>query len=316
MLDVSIIIVNWNTALLLIQCLGSIYKTGSRYSFEVIVVDNGSQDDSVSLVARDFPSVILIQNDENLGFARANNQGLSVGKGRYFMLLNSDTIVLPGAVDTLIQVADSNLGLGVVGPKLLNRNGTEQKSWSSFPSFVSELMGKNFRVRTPVHGTLHAYEVDWIMGACMLVRAETIVDVGMLDNEYFFYSEELDWCFRIKKKNWGIWYITNAEIYHLGGGSTNQGSLVQLARLYQGKLIYFSKYHGPFETVLLRYGLAIGNALGVVRRLLFFNWRNREAAWQRIVNQSKLVWCLLWNQYPNTGMIGPNKPKSFVLEHK
>jgi N-acetylglucosaminyl-diphospho-decaprenol L-rhamnosyltransferase len=298
MLDASIVIVNWNTAGLLIQCLESIYKTGSRYSLEVIVVDNGSQDDSVSLIGQHFPSVILLQNEQNLGFARANNQGLSKGRGRYFLLLNSDTIVLPGAIDTLIQIADSNPKLGVVGPKLLNMDGTVQKSWASFPSFLSELVGRNFRIRKPVANCPHAYDVDWIMGACMLVRSATVAEVGKFDDTFFFYSEETDWCYRIKEKNWRVWYITNAEIYHLGGGSTNRGTLAQLARLYQGKLIFFGKYHGHYRTVLLRYGLAFGNFLGLLRRILFFNWRNKEAAWQRITSQSKLVWYLLWNQYP------------------
>lgn len=303
MLDASIIIVNWNTAGLLIQCLESIYKTGSRYSFEVIVVDNGSQDESVSLIGQHFPTVILLQNEQNLGFARANNQGLSEARGRYFILLNSDTIVLPGAIDTLIQTADSNPELGVVAPKLLNMDGTVQKSWASFPSFLSELLGKNFRIRKPVADCPHAYEVDWIMGACMLVRAATVAEVGKLDDTYFFYSEEIDWCYRIKEKNWKVWYLTNAEIYHLGGGSTDRGSLTQLARLYQGKLIFFGKYRGHLMTALLRYGLAFVNSLGVMRRILFFNWRNKEAAWRRIRNQSKLVWCLLLNQYPENGMV-------------
>jgi GT2 family glycosyltransferase len=137
------------------------------------------------------------------------------------------------------------------------------------------------------------------MGAWMLVRAKTVADVGMLDDEYFFYSEELDWCFRIKKKNWKIWYITNAQIYHLGGGSSNRGSLPQLCLLYKGKLLYFQKHHGQVEAVLLRYGLAIGNALGIGRRIILFNWMNRKASFQRIVDQSKLVWYLLRNQYPN-----------------
>lgn len=305
MLDASIIIVNWNTAGLLLQCLESIYKSGSQYSLEIIVVDNGSRDDSVALLTKIFPSVILIRNDQNFGFARANNQGISMAGGRYFVLLNSDTIVLPGAIDLLIQTADANPQVGVVGPKLLNMDGTMQKSWSSFPSFLSELMGKNFRVRTPVADCPDAYEVDWIMGACMLVRSSTVDEVGMLDDAYFFYSEETDWCYRIKKKNWKVWYLASAEIYHLGGGSSNRGSLVQLARLYQGKLIFFKKYHGDFITALLRYGLAFGNSLGVMRRLLFFNWKNRDASWQRIISQSRLVWCLLSNQYPETGMLNP-----------
>jgi N-acetylglucosaminyl-diphospho-decaprenol L-rhamnosyltransferase len=300
MMDLSMIIVNWNTSGLLFQCLNSIYQTGCCFTFEVIVVDNGSSDDSVSMVMKHFPGVILIRNDQNLGFARANNQGLLIGKGRYFILLNSDTIVLPGAIDMLVQTADRNPELGVVGPKLLNMNGTVQKSWASFPTFLSELLGKNFRFRQPVANFPSAYEVDWVMGACMLVRAKTIEEVGKMDEDYFFYSEETDWCFRIKKKNWKVWYLTSAEIYHLGGGSTSRGSLAQLVRLYQGKLLYFEKYHGSFMTTLLRIGLAIGNTLGVIRRVIFLNWMDREAAFQRIANQSKLVWCLLRNRYPKT----------------
>lgn len=299
-MDLTIIIVSWNTSGLLNQCLDSIYKTGSRFAFEVIVVDNGSSDDSVTLVEKQYPQVILIKNTQNRGFAAANNQGLSVGTGRYFMLLNSDTIVLPGAIDTLVELADCHPRLGVVGPKLLNMDGSLQKSWASFPSFLSELVGRNFRFRQPVDRLSNTFDVDWIMGACMLVRSETIRDVGSMDEDYFFYSEETDWCFRIKKKNWKIWYITNAEIYHLGGGSAKRSSVIQLVRLYQGKLLYFRKNHGEFVSTLLRFGLAIGNALGVLRRLIFINWLDRQASFERIANQSKLVWYLLRNQYPKT----------------
>ena len=112
-------------------------------------------------------------------------------------------------------------------------DGTVQKSWASFPSLLSELLGANFRIRHPVEDFPHAYDVDWIMGACMLVRSKAVEDAGKLDEDYFFYSEEIDWCFRIKKKNWKVWYLANAEIHHLGGGSAYRGSLVQLVRLYQ-----------------------------------------------------------------------------------
>jgi GT2 family glycosyltransferase len=307
MLDVSVIIVNWNTAGLLLQCLDSIYKTKPLHSFEVIVVDNASQDESVSLVSQRFPDVTLVVNHENQGFARANNKGMSLGRGRYLMLLNSDTIVLPGALDRLIQVADSNPQLGVLGPKLLNLDGTVQNSWASFPSILSELTGRNFRIRTPVPDTPNAYEVDWIGGACMLVRYQTVEEVGKLDDSFFFYSEELDWCYRIKQRNWKIWYVADAEIYHLGGGSANRGSFLQLLRLYQSKLKYFGKHHGNLKKNILRYGLAFGNALGVLRRIVLFNWKSREVAWQRIVNQTKLVWCLLLDQYPDTGQSSINK---------
>ena len=298
MIDISIIIVNWNTSELLLQCLNSIYDTNPSHETEVIVVDNGSADDSVSMVEQHFSEVRLIKNDRNVGFARANNQGLSIGQGRYFMLLNSDTIITQGAIDILIDIADSHLDLGIVGPQLLNMDGTVQKSWGSFPSFFSELVGKNFRTRHPVTNVPDAYEVDWVLGACMLIRRKAVAEVGHLDDSYFFYSEEIDWCLRLKKKNWNIWHLTSAQIYHLGGGSTEVGSLAQLVRLYRGKLLYFQKHHGSFETTLLRLGLAIGNSLGILRRIIILNWIYQREALQRIENQSRLVWCLIWNRYP------------------
>ena len=298
-LDLTIVIVNWNTSELLFQCLNSIYSTSTRFSFEVIVVDNGSRDDSVSMLENKFPAVILIKNAQNFGFAHANNQGLSIARGRYFLLLNSDTIVLPNVFDMLVQTADEHPELGAVGPEILNLDGTVQESWASFPSLLSELLGRNFRVRQPVADVPCAYDVDWIMGACMLVRTQTVADVGMLDDDYFFYAEEMDWCFRIKKHNWKIWYITNAQIYHLGGGSSHRSSLPQLCLLYKGKLLYFRKHHGKLKTFLLRYGFALGNALGVARRIVFFNWIGRKIALQRIMDQSKLVWYLLRDRYPN-----------------
>jgi len=136
-LDLTIVIVNWNTSELLFQCLNSIYSTSTRFSFEVIVVDNGSRDDSVSMLENKFPAVILIKNAQNFGFAHANNQGLPIARGRYFLLLNSDTIVLPNVFDMLVQTADEHPELGAVGPEILNLDGTVQESWASFPSILS-----------------------------------------------------------------------------------------------------------------------------------------------------------------------------------
>lgn len=297
-MDLSIIIVNLNASDLLLQCLKSIQAANPRCSFEIIVVDNGSSDESIARVENEFPEVILIKNEKNLGFARANNQGLAIGKARYFLLLNSDTVVKAGAFDTLVEAADSHPELGVIGPRLLNLDGTLQKSWSSFPSFLSELLGRNFRIRKPIPDFPQAYEVDWILGACMLVRSEVVREVGMMDPEYFFYSEETDWCYRIKKGNWRIWYLENAEVYHLGGGSTSRGSLGQLVNLYRGKILFFEKHYGPMWATSLRFGLALVNSLGVARRAVFRNWFNPGSSSRRIMDQSRLVWCLLTGRYP------------------
>lgn len=301
-MDLSIIIVNKNTSGLLSQCLSSLFNAGTKYSFETIVIDNGSMDDSVSMVEANFPDVVLIKNTRNLGFAQANNQGLVIGRGRFFMLLNSDTIMLPGTIDALIEVADGHSDVGVIGPTLLNQDRTIQKSWASFPSFLSEFLGRNFRLRKPVEHFPQAYEVDWIMGACMLVRSDTVKDAGIMDADYFFYSEEVDWCYRIKKKKWRIWYITSAQIYHLGGGSTKQGSLPQLVCLYKGKVHFYRKHHGRFNATILRLGLAFVNALGILRRTIFFNWLSRKASLRRIFDQIKLVWYLLIDRYPEVNL--------------
>jgi len=296
--DLSIIIVNWNTSELLQQCLNSIHESDSHLSMEIIVIDNASTDESVEIIRKEFPSIILIANQKNLGFASANNQGLSIAKGQYVLLLNSDTIITAGVLDVLLDVANSHPEVGVIGPQLLNMDKSVQESWSSFPSFTSELLGRNFRNRTPIENVAQAFDVDWVGGACILVRAKTINEVGKLDPEYFFYSEEMDWCFRIKQKNWKVWYLAAGQIYHLGGGSSDRASLKQLVLLYRSKLLYFKKHHGWLKAVILRYGFVAVNVFGVARRLLFFNWRKKDATYQRIVDQTGLVWYLLIDRHP------------------
>ncbi len=297
-MDISIIVVNWNTAELTLQCLESIYHSKSKLTFEIIVVDNGSTDESVSAISDRFSDVRIITNSENLGFAKANNQGISEGKGRYYLLLNSDTLVLPGALEKMVHIADTDQSIGVVGPKLLNMDDTLQKSWASFPTLLSELLGQNFRFRKKAPQIPDAYEVDWIMGACMLVRSNVIKDVGAMDDDYFMYSEETDWCYRIKRGGWKVIYLSNVAIYHLGGGSASRGSLTQLALLYQSKILFFQKHYGKYLAVVLRYGLAISNTVGLIRRTLFRRGRDKNVVQQRLEAQAKLILCLLKDQYP------------------
>jgi GT2 family glycosyltransferase len=298
LIDLSIVIVNWNTSDLLIRCLDSIYCSDAGLTFEVIVVDNASTDDSVKVVNKRFPQVRVIVNDQNLGFAKANNQGIKIGKGRYFLLLNSDTFLKQKSLDMLVHYAEEHLEAGVIGPKLLNIDDTLQESWAEFPTFWSEIIGKPIRKRHPFGDPPFAYEVDSILGACMLVRSEIIHTIGMLDEEYFMYSEEIDWCYRIKMNGWRIHYYPAAEIYHIGGASASMNNLRQLSLLYQNKIRFFSKNYGYFQAFLLRYGLALANFIGIIRRLSSQYRKDKKSVLHRVSIQLHLIWCLLRNKYP------------------
>lgn len=296
-MDLSIIIVNWNTSSLLRKCIDSIYRSESKLSFEIIVVDNGSTDNSVTLIKDNYPQVQIISNIENRGFARANNQGLQKAIGRYFLLLNSDAMVKQNALDNLVGFADFHPVIGIVGPKLLNPDDTLQESCYRFPTLISEIFGRQLGFYTPVTYSSVAYETDWVMGACMLVRAKAVNDAGMLDEDYFMYSEELDWCFRIKRRGWKICYLESAEVYHIGGGSASRTNLNQLVRLYSSKILFFHKNYNAYFAVMLRYGLILANIYGLVRRIFYLPGKNRETMRERIVIQGKLVWALLSSQY-------------------
>lgn len=302
MIDLSVVIVNWNTSELLIQCLESIFNAESSLTFEVVVVDNGSTDNSVQITSGHFPQVRIIANDRNLGFAMANNQGIRAGSARYHLILNSDTIVRPKSLDMLVQYADEHVEAGMVGPKLLNMDGTLQESWAEFPSFWSEITGKPIRNRRPIGDPCFAYDVDSILGACMLVRKEVVRSIGVLDEAYFMYSEEIDWCFRIKRGGWQIHYYPASEIFHIGGASASMNSLRQLSLLYQNKILFFSKNYGYFKSLMLRYGLILANCFGIARRISsqFFRQydKDRDAAMYRISIQSSLILCLLRNRFP------------------
>jgi hypothetical protein len=181
---------------------------------------------------------------------------------------------------------------------LLNSDGSLQKSWASFPTFWSEVLGRNFRVRRRVEGEPLAYEVDWVGGACLLVQPAAINEVGLLDESFFMYSEETDWCFRMRRQGWKVYYLPGVEVIHLGGGSASRANATQLVRLYDSKIRFFRKHYGARQTSLLRYGLAVVNALGLTRRALTWplQWQRREQVRRRLEAQWKLIWWLLWGQ--------------------
>jgi GT2 family glycosyltransferase len=229
--DVSVIIVNWNTCELLRQCLRSLRTDNPSISSEVIVVDNNSSDDSVEMVRREFEYVYLIPNQTNRGFAAANNQGIAVANGRYVLLLNSDTIVLDRAIERTIAFAEKHLDTAVVGCRVLNPDRTLQNSCFMFPSILNWVLFSSYLYRLFPDNRFFgrelmtwwarddAREVDVVTGCYMLVRKEALDQVGAMDERFFMYAEETDWCYRFKAKGWKNRFTPDAEIIHIGGAS-------------------------------------------------------------------------------------------------
>lgn len=266
-MDLSVIIVNWNTRDLLAQCLGAVYDTADDLNFEVIVVDNGSTDGSQAMLRDQFPRVRLIQNHENAGFARANNQALAVSKGHYALLLNSDALLLANAAQAMRDLAEMKPWAGIVGAHLLNVDGSFQASHTPFPNLWQEflilsglgrvLYGPWYPSRGPEEDK-GPQRVDYVEGACMLVRREAFEDVGGLDEGYFMYAEEVDWCYAMREKGWQVWYQPAAKVIHLGGGSSQNRRTQREADLYRSRVRFFRKHYGDRAAWLLKlqiYGL-------------------------------------------------------------
>jgi GT2 family glycosyltransferase len=235
---------------------------------EAVVVDNASFDGSAQMVRDAFPSVRLIANSENVGFARANNQGIPLCRGRYILLLNPDTEVHPSALDALVHFMDGHPGVGTAGARLVGPDGELQPSCHPAPTLSREFW-RLFHLdavrpyatyRMEQWGVETPREVDVVQGACMILRRAALEEVGLLDEDYFIYSEEVDLCYRLLLAGWGIWWVPQAIVTHLGGQSTRQTAAAMFLRLYQGKVVYFRKNHGPgaarlYKLLLLAAGI-------------------------------------------------------------
>ncbi len=264
MIDLSTIIVNWNTKDLLIPCLTSIPRTMQGFKMEIFVIDNGSRDGSASEVKKTFPSVHLIENGKNLGFAKGANQGLRKASGRYVLLLNPDTRVKAQAIEGLVSFMETHPGVGISGAQLLKSDGSKQNSIANFPSLATELLNKSllrwlFPKRFP--GKERDYpepiEVDSVIGACMMVRREASDQVGLLDEDYFLFLEETDWCYRMKRAGWKIYHVPQAEVYHFQGKSAGAVKKEARVEFYRSRYHFFKKNRGPLQWFLLLMGLIV-----------------------------------------------------------
>ena len=296
-MDISFIIVNWNTKDLLRDCLESIIKTVDVLAYEVIVVDNASKDGSVEMLSEQYPQVKAIANSENRGFGAANNQGFAAMKGKYALLINTDAVLTAGAVQKLWAFAEAHPEAAIVCGQLLNADGSKQNSIASFPTLLSlatntSLLEYLFPSRYPSKRYEHKepLEVDSAVGACMMIRKKALDEVSFFDERYFFFFEETDMAYAMKKAGWRIYQVPDALTYHLQGQSIghNSRSRIEFYRSrYQFLRKWKSKAYCGLASMIIFVRLVLTfllNALGVVATLgLVKNIRQKTGVYLDII---------------------------------
>ena len=281
--DVSILIISWNVRALLLDCLAALpAAVGDDFSYEVIVVDNANQDGTVEAVQERFPAVRIIANRENRGFTGGNNQALAAARGRYLFLLNPDTRPQPGSIAELTRYLNAHPDVGMVGPQLRYGDGSPQSSRRRFPTLLT-LFTESTIIQHYFPGlSLFArysvadipddreQEVDWLVGAALMARREVCEQIGGLDEGFFMYSEELDWCKRAKDAGWRIAYDPAAEIIHYEGKSSEQAVARRDIAFFSSRVRYTRKYYGRAWAELLRWWLLA---------TFGFQWLREGAKW-------------------------------------
>lgn len=280
--DVSIIIVNYNTRAMTLQALESIFCSETDNCYEVILVDNSSSDDSVASIRGLFPCVQIIENRSNVGFATANNQGIRISSGRYVLLLNSDTRIERGTLQSIIEFMDEQPLAGASGCKVLLPDGQLDPACKrGFPTPLTSLFYVSGVARLcPRSAVLNRYHmghlsaddtnaVDAIVGAFMVVRRNVIDQVGLLDEEYFMYGEDIDWCYRIKQAGWQVYYYPQTQIMHYKGGSSSRRPPWLVREFYRAMLLFYKKHYqhmyNPLVSIAVRAGIGLAMSLALIR---------------------------------------------------
>jgi N-acetylglucosaminyl-diphospho-decaprenol L-rhamnosyltransferase len=279
MAEVSVVVVTYNALPWLERCLESVR------AYETIVVDHGSTDGTLELVRRRFPQARLIE-ENNIGLGAGSNTGMRVASGDYFLLLNSDAWAVGDAVEQLVVFAEEHPEAAVVGPKLLNTDGSLQRSVRGFPT-LWRLATEYFFLRKLAPGTraVNAFyaarfrhdevrEAEFLMGACLLVRRRAADTVGLFDEDFFMFSEETDWCYRFRQAGWKVLFFPGAEFVHVGGASTSQNWGPMYREQLRGHLRFLAKHHGPREAERARLLLLASMRL---RAVMFHGERRRTS---------------------------------------
>lgn len=268
---ISVIIISYNTRQMTLDCLRALEADLKDAPAEIWVVDNASRDGSAEAIRAAFPQVRLIENPRNAGFGAANNLALRQAEGEFLLLLNSDAFVHPGAVAALAQYLRAHPRVGLVGPRLLNRDGSVQQSCYRYPSplraWMENLGIASLLSRHPVFGDYRRWaheterSVEWVIGACLLVRREAYEQAGGFDEDFFMYQEETDWQRRLRDGGWEIAFTSAAQVTHLGGASGAAEQSRINAHFFDSLDYYTRKHHGLRGLVSLRLAMIVGAAL-------------------------------------------------------
>jgi len=256
MINLSICIVSFRARDLLRECLLSIYETVDSLSFEIIIVDNHSEDGTLEMLKNEFHNVRLLVNDHNTGYTRPNNQAIRESRGRYIVLLNPDTLVKPNAIAELFGFLETHPQVGIVGPKVLNRDGTLQKQcrrsearpWDSFCYFsgLSRLFPHDRRFAGYLMTYLDensTHEAEAVSGSCMMIRRQVIEQIGYQDENFFAYQEDTDYCRRARLAGWKVFYDPSAQIVHYGGeGGSNVQPFRSIIEWHRSYYLYYRKH--------------------------------------------------------------------------
>ncbi|MGI8855765.1 MAG: glycosyltransferase family 2 protein [Thermomicrobiales bacterium] len=275
--DISIVIVSRNTRELLRACLRSIEDHADGLTIEVIVVDSDSGDGSAAMARREFPGVVVLEPGENTGFARGNNLGITRARGDAVLLLNPDTELTAGALRAMRDALRADATIGVVGPRLRYPDGSVQSSRRRFPTLATALVESTVvQEWWPDHPALARYtmadlpddrphDADWLVGACLLVRRAVFARAGLLDERLFLYSEEPEWCWRVRKAGWRARYVPAAEVWHHEGTSTGQNIAVRQRAFAVSKTHLMGTLYGPVIGAVTRAALVLDQAVRLVR---------------------------------------------------
>lgn len=301
-MQLSIAIINWNTKDLLRACLKSVFENLNALDAEIIVVDNASSDKSPEMVRSEFPEVKLVEAGSNLGFSKGNNLAYKHSCGKYFLLLNSDTVVLPGALTKLVDFMESNPRAGAAASKLLNGDGSLQRSCSPYPRPLTEFFDAVYLSKIfPKSRLFGSYamsywdfdevkEVDFAGGSCLMLRRAALEEVGLLDENFFMYSEETDLCYRLNEAGWKVFFVPDAQIIHYGGQSSKMDVGRTSVDLCRSKYKFMKKHYGVSSALTYRAIVALSSTVRIAAWVPgVIVGKNKENHRERILVQGKLL---------------------------